>query len=111
MVRKVGKDIWTSLGGKPEMGESETAALVREIREELGCTAQVIEKLGDFEAKAAFDDATVRLSTYLVELDDAIKLSDPELADYRFIDKNWAEQGIRLPDSITQQVLPACIKR
>jgi len=33
MVRKVGKDIWTSLGGKPEQGETEEQTLLREIQE------------------------------------------------------------------------------
>ncbi len=34
MVRKVGKDIWTSLGGRPEGNETEEETLLREIKEE-----------------------------------------------------------------------------
>ena len=40
MVRKAGKDIWTSLGGKPEPGETEEIALMREIKEEVSCEAR-----------------------------------------------------------------------
>lgn len=110
MVRKKSKDIWTSLGGHPEPGETEEEALLREIKEEMGCEATIIRKLGDFEAPAAHDDATVRLSTYLVTLSGTIVFQDPELEEYRFIDKDYKEQGIRVPISIEHMVWPHCIK-
>ncbi|MBW2981926.1 NUDIX domain-containing protein [Candidatus Woesearchaeota archaeon] len=110
MVRKVGKDIWTNLGGKPEQGESEDQTLLREIKEEIHCDAEIIKKLGDFKAKAVFDDAIVKLSTYLVDLKGDIKLDDPELEECRFISKNYKEKGIKFPESIEKQILPFCIK-
>ncbi len=111
MVRKVGKDIWTNLGGKPEPGETEEEALRREIREEIHCEATIMEKLGDFRAPAVFDDAIVKLSCYLVELHGDIRLDDPELEECRFIPKNYRELGITLPDSIEGQVLPILKER
>ena len=110
MVRKHGKEIWTSLGGHMEAGETEQQALIREAKEEMGCQATIIRKLGDFEALATFDDATVRLSTYLVSLDGPIVFNDPELAEYRFIGKDYSKEGIKLPESITKKVIPHCIK-
>jgi len=110
MVLKHGKDIWTNLGGKPEGDETEEEALVREIQEELNCDCQVHRKLGDFEAKAVFDDAIVRLSVYLVDLKGDPKISDPELKEFRFIPKNYKELGIKLAPSIENQILPFCIK-
>lgn len=110
MVRKVGKDIWTNLGGKPEVGESEEGALTREIKEELGCEAKIIKKLGDFENKAAFDDAMIHLAVYLAELVGELKISDDELEEFKFISKEDIEGGIKLPPSITEQILPYCIK-
>lgn len=110
MVRKVGKDIWTNLGGKPEGDETEEQALIREIQEEIHCGAQVIKKLGDFKAPAAFDDAVVRLSAYLVELTGEIALDDPELEECRFIPKNYKEIGIKMPASIEEQILPFLIQ-
>ena len=110
MVRKKGKDIWTSLGGHPEAGETEEEALLREIKEEMGCSATIIKKLGDFEAPAAHDDAIVRLSTYLVTLDGPIVFEDPELEEYRFIGSDYKEQGIKVPISIEEGVFPYCIK-
>ena len=110
MVRKKGKDIWTSLGGHPEVGEIEEQSLLREIKEEMGCNAKIKYKIGDFEAPAAHDDAMVKLSVYLVTLIGKIVFEDPELEEYKFIDKNYEKDGIKLPDSITQKVIPYCIK-
>jgi len=110
MVRKVGKDIWTGLGGKPEYDETEEQTLTREIQEEIHCGAKVIKKLGDFKAPAVFDDAIVKLSAYLVELIGTIKLDDPELEEYRFIPKNYKELGIKLPISTEEHIIPFLIK-
>ena len=110
MVRKKGKDVWTSLGGHPEESESDEVALLREIKEEMGCDASILKKLGDFEAPAAHDDAIVRLSTYLVTLNGPIIFDDPELEEYRFIDKRYKAQGIKLTGSIETKVIPYCIE-
>lgn len=110
MVRKKGKDIWTNLGGKPEEGETEEQCLLREIKEEADCNARILKKLGDFSAKAVFDDAIVQLSTYLVELNGEIKCEDPELAEIKFIGKDYKEQNIKPAPTIEEQMLPFCIK-
>jgi 8-oxo-dGTP diphosphatase len=111
MVRKKGKDIWTNLGGKPEGDETEEEALIREIEEELNCSAEVIKKLGDFKAPAVFDkDTIIKLSTYLVKLKGLPVISDSELEEFRYIGKNYNKEGMKLPESITRYVLPYCIK-
>lgn len=111
MVRKVGKNIWTNLGGKPEGNETEEEALIREIDEEIHCSATIIKKLGDFKAPAVFDKNTiVKLSSYLVELNGKINLDDPELEECKFIPKNYKKLGIKMPISIEEQILPFLIK-
>ncbi len=110
MVRKVGKDIWTSLGGKPEVGESEREALVREIKEEVGCEAEIVQKLGDFTDKAIFDDAIVKISAYHVNLIGEIKLDDPELEEYKFLPSNYKELGIHVSPITENKLIPFCIK-
>lgn len=110
MVRKAGKDIWTNLGGRPEAGETEEQCLVREIREEVGCESRIVRKLGDFEDKAVFDDAVVRLSTYLVDLQGEPVIQDPELEECRFIGKGYQQTGVKFPPSIENKILPFCIK-
>lgn len=109
LVRKNESKFWTSLGGHPEEGETEEQALMREIKEEMGCDAKIERKLGDFEAKAGEDDAIVRLSTYLVILEGPIIFEDPELAEYRFFDKDFQNSNIVIPNSIRDGVLPYCI--
>lgn len=110
MVRKVGKGVWTSLGGHIEAGETEEEALLRETEEELDCQGTIIRKLGDFRAPAAFDAAEVLLSTYLMTLEGEPKVSDPELEEFRFLSKDEVEKNVKLPDSITEHVIPYCIK-
>jgi len=84
--------------------------LLREIKEELNCGARIIKKLGDFESKAVFDDAIVKLSTYLVELNGVPKISDPELEEFAFISKDYKLKGIKLPPSIEEKIIPFCMR-
>ena len=110
MVRKKGKDIWTNLGGKLEKGESNEQALFREIKEELSCDAKIIKYLSDFENKAVFDDSIIHLSVYLVELIGEPKIDDVELEEFKFVSEADITNGLKLPPSITENVLPFCIK-
>jgi 8-oxo-dGTP diphosphatase len=111
MVRKTGKDIWTNLGGKPEAGESEEGALIREVKEELNCKAVIKEKLGEFENKAAFDDAIIHISFFLVELVGNPVISDEELEEFKFIGEADLLSGVKLPLTITEQLVPLLIKK
>jgi 8-oxo-dGTP diphosphatase len=108
MVRKAGKDIWTNLGGKPEEGETEEETLRREVFEELGCKCEIKERLGEFENKAALDDATIHISFYLVELKGDPKICDDELEEFRFVSEALS-RTIKLPATITEQLIPLLI--
>lgn len=113
MVRKQGKEVWTTLGGRPERQETEEQALLREIIEEVDCEAEIIRKLGDFKADAIFHPNTVvRLSTYLVKLIGEPNIhKDPELEECMYVPKNYKQQGIKLPtDSMENQIIPYLIK-
>jgi 8-oxo-dGTP pyrophosphatase MutT (NUDIX family) len=103
MVRKKGKDIWTNLGGRIEPGETEGECLLREIREEIGIDAEISGKLGDFEDKAVFDDAKVKLSAFFVELDGDISIIDPELEEFKFIGKIHSE---KLAPLVENEIMP-----
>lgn len=111
VVRKSGKDIWTSLGGKPEKNETEEETLVRETKEELDCDIKIIRKLINVEDKAIFDDAKVKLSFYLAELVGKPIIIDNELEEFCFITKDYKSRGIKLPPSLENQVIPFCIKQ
>lgn len=110
MVRKTGKDIWTNLGGKPEVGESDEQALKREVKEELDCETVIIERIGEFENKAVFDDATIHISFFLTELVGSPRISDDELEEFKFISEADVKAGIKMPLTITEQLIPILIK-
>ena len=76
LVRKRGTAAFMQPGGKRDAGESDVAALSREIVEELGC--RVIENsaqaLGVFDCVAANEPAfQVRAAVYTVDVEGAIK--------------------------------------
>ncbi|WJQ07495.1 (deoxy)nucleoside triphosphate pyrophosphohydrolase [Geobacillus stearothermophilus] len=61
-------NVWEFPGGKVEEGERSEDALVREIREELGCTISVGELLADVFHE--YEHAIVHLRTYEARLVD-----------------------------------------
>ncbi len=111
VVRKREKDIWTSLGGKPEGDETEEQTLVRETKEELNCGIVIIRKLLDVQDKAVFDYAQIRLSFYLAELDGKPEVIDNELEEFAYIGKDYKTKNIKLPPSLENQVIPFCIRQ
>ncbi len=75
--RSEGKTLYYIPGGKPEEGESETQALIREIQEEMGVRLEpeTIEPLGVFEAQADGHPPgiQVRLSCYQAGYEGTLK--------------------------------------
>jgi len=55
-------------GGTIEVGESEDEALVREIKEEAGCEAEIIEKIGEFEFEGKESGRIYHSVCYLAKL-------------------------------------------
>ncbi|HEX4556647.1 MAG TPA: NUDIX domain-containing protein [Xanthobacteraceae bacterium] len=76
LVRKRGTAAFMQPGGKRDAGESDVAALAREIDEELGC--RVIDNsarsLGVFDAESANEPGfRVRAAVYAVDVEGAIE--------------------------------------
>lgn len=75
LVRKRGTSAFMQPGGKREAGESDVAALVREIDEELGCRAVAAsaQALGVFDCPAANEPGfTVRAAVYAIDVVGAV---------------------------------------
>jgi 8-oxo-dGTP diphosphatase len=101
LVRPAGKAAYYMPGGKREPGESERAALVREIREELGSTiaARSLRACGVFEDQAYGrpNGAQVRISCYFGELpDDAAPTGEIDEFGY-FSSGEYAQLGETAP--------------
>jgi len=112
VVKKVDKDIWVDLGGKPEGNETERETLAREIKEELNCDCIIREKLGDFENDAAFDPGfKVYLAAYITDLVGTPVVSDPEIEKFAYIGSDYKEMDFELAPSIETQIIPALINK
>ena len=75
LVRKRGTTAFMQPGGKRGAGESDVAALAREIDEELGCrvAANSARSLGVFDAPAANEPGfVVRAAVYAVDIEGMI---------------------------------------
>jgi 8-oxo-dGTP diphosphatase len=76
LVRKRGTAVFMQPGGKRETGESDVAALSREVVEELGCrvTAASARPLGIFDCPAANKPGfRVRAAVFAVDVEGAIQ--------------------------------------
>jgi len=75
LVRKRGTSVFMQPGGKRDAGESDVAALAREIDEELGCriAADSARALGVFDAEAANEPGfRVRAAVYAVDVEGTV---------------------------------------
>jgi 8-oxo-dGTP diphosphatase len=75
LVRKRGTSAFMQPGGKRDAGESDVAALAREITEELGCRVMEssAQALGIFDCMAANEPGfQVRAAVYAVDVEGAI---------------------------------------
>jgi len=76
LVRKRGTAAFMQPGGKPDTGESDIAALAREIVEELGCCVdeQSARPLGVFKCASANEPGyALRAAVYAVNVEGAIR--------------------------------------
>lgn len=107
-VRKAGTETFMLPGGKPEPGETEEAALARELAEELGVRLRAARRLGRFEAPAANEpDATVRSTVFEVAVEGAPAIQ-AEIEDMLWIDPAQPP-AVRLAPLLQTQVLPQLI--
>lgn len=90
---------WEFPGGKVESGESDSDALVRECREELGVDVRPVRELGSAER----DEVSLRL--WLVALIDAVPTASTDHAELRWVSATGLDRLDWLP--LDRDLLPA----
>ncbi len=91
-----GKDTWYIPGGKREGQESDSEALIREIREELtvDLIPETIKPYGVFEAQAhgKSEGMIVRMTCFTAKYHGNLKPSQ-EVAEMKFVNYEWKDKS------------------
>ena len=96
VVRKKNTEFFMQVGGKLEPNEAPELTIVREIKEEISCDAEIEQFVGRFETAAANEAGHLLVSyVYVIQLHDAPQI-DAEIA---------AMKWVRL-DDVTTQLAP-----
>ena len=104
VVRKRGGTLWILPGGKPDDGESDEAALRREVMEEIGCHVSWSRPYMECTAPAAdLEDVTVTVACHLGEISGQPTPRD-EIAEIRCID--ILAPDVPLAISIEEEMIP-----
>jgi 8-oxo-dGTP diphosphatase len=99
VVRKRGTSAFMQPGGKRDAGESDEAALAREIDEELGCkvVAASVRRLGEFVCPAANEPGRdVRAVVFAVEVHGEIQPA-AEIEEIAWIDPAQPDSRVLAP--------------
>jgi 8-oxo-dGTP diphosphatase len=107
LVRKKGGESYILPGGKPEKGEDDRQALIREIEEELGCgvDASSIDFLGSFSDLAAdLQNTIVTVRLYSARLT-GLPSPQSEIEHLRWF-KPDSESNLTLAPSLQNQIVP-----
>jgi 8-oxo-dGTP diphosphatase len=86
VVRKKDTEFFMQVGGKLEPNEAPEITMIREIKEEIGCDAEIGHFIGRFETQAANEKDHLLVSyMYHVILKNSPKI-DAEIAEMKWID-------------------------
>ena len=103
-VRKHNTRFFMQVGGKLEPDEAPEHCILREIVEEIGCQAKIIQYVGRFETAAANEPDYLLVShVFHVELDTAPQIA-AEIAELKWIDLD--DQSTPLAPLTREIVLP-----
>lgn len=95
-TRSKGKDVWYIPGGKREEGESDTEALIREVKEELSVELlpESIAYYGTFEAQAhgKAEGMVVRMTCYTASFSGELRAS-AEVEEFAYVPYVWKQKS------------------
>ncbi len=97
-------------GGKREGQETDFETLKRELMEELSVELIEAEFIGGYDDIACFSDKKIHVQAYLVKTKGKI-ICNNEIKEAIWIDKNYAQEGIKVGSILGEYVIPELIKR
>jgi 8-oxo-dGTP diphosphatase len=99
--KRAAPDVFYLPGGKPEPGESPLACVLREVREELGCSIHQPEVFLEVHARGALEGVDMHMTVYRASL---IGTPTPaaEIAALTW----WPEQLVTLAPAVDLHVIP-----
>ena len=104
LVRKHNTRFFMQVGGKLEPDEAPEQCILREIAEEIGCQAKIVQAVGRFETAAANEPDHLLVShVFQVELDSEPQIA-AEIAELKWIDLD--DQTTPLAPLTREIVLP-----
>ena len=104
LVRKHNTRFFMQVGGKLESDEAPEQCILREIAEEIGCQAKIVQAVGRFETAAANEPDHLLVShVFQVELDSPPQIA-AEIAELKWIDLD--DQTTPLAPLTREIVLP-----
>jgi 8-oxo-dGTP diphosphatase len=100
--KQAAPDVFYLPGGKPEPGESPLACVLREVREELGCSIHQPEPLLDVHARAALEGVDMHMTVYRASL-----VGTPTPATEIAALTWWPEKPVTLAPAVDLHVIPS----
>jgi 8-oxo-dGTP diphosphatase len=107
--KRAAPDVYYLPGGKLEEGEEATAALVRELAEELGVVPTSLRPFAEVTEMAALEQVPMQMTVFLAEIE-GIPLARNEIAELAWLDPTGAFAG-KLAPAVEKHVVPRLQER
>jgi 8-oxo-dGTP diphosphatase len=111
VVHKKTIDMFITLGGKIEPGETHRECLEREVREEVGCRVLRPRRYRVFESEAHDGEKIIRQTCYFCTLDGRIRFrKDDKIDGFLWVGRDYKKHKSDLAPQLKRHILPALIE-
>lgn len=96
-------------GGKREGNETDFETLKRELQEEIQVELLTADPFGGFDDIAVFENIPIHIEVYFANITGEPNC-DSEIKEMVWIDRNYAEYGIKLGSVLAKFVIPKLVE-